>query len=271
MYFHEAFKMKNVLRLINNPLKLHLFYFTLLFSSCQSEQIQWIEGLDYEKKGSKSPTIPSELDRQLAYFNKYPEDTLRNFTLLKKSITTAINDEDEELAFKLMILGLRRYPGIIYENDFFNIIREFYTTILKEEETATWISGIVVNKWDQEKKIAHFMILYHRIKDKMPDSTSYQDSEQLTSMAKTHSLFFPDKAESAFFLWKSYEIMLEMGSKKEALSLLDLIIVRHKKWENIRTVKKERERLILHKKGTKWNDKEKLPLDSSKKNQAPVS
>lgn len=271
MYFHEAFKIKNVLRLITKPFKFHLFYFTILFASCQSEQIQWIEGLDYEKKGSKSPTIPSELDKQLAYLNKYPDDTLRNFTLLKRSIATAVNDEDEELAFKLMVLSLQKYPGIIREIDFFNIIHKFYTTILKEEETATWISGIVLNKWDQEKKIAYFMTLYHRIKVKMPDLTSYQSNEQLTNMAKTHSLFFPDKAESAFFLWKSYEIMLEMGSKKEALSLLDLIIVRHKKWENIRTVKKERQRLILHKNGTKWNDKEKLPSDASKKNQAPVS
>jgi hypothetical protein len=90
-------------------------------------------------------------------------------------------------------------------------------------------------------------------------------------MAKIHSLFFPEKEESALFLWRSYEIMRRMGSNKEALSLLDLIIVRHKKWENINAVKKERAELIKSKKRSKWNDKGKLPFEINKKDQAPVS
>lgn len=271
MYFHEAFKIKNVLRLITKFFKFHLFYFTILFASCQSEQIQWIEGLDYEKKGSKSPTIPSELDRHLAYFNKYPEDTLRNFTLLKKSIKTALNEENEELVFKIIILGIQKYPNIMYEVDFFNIVHDFYTNILKEETTATWISGIVTEKWSKDLKLNHFMTLYHKIKIEIPDLSTYQYSEELVNMAKSHSLFFPDKEESALFLWKSYEIMLQMGSKSEALSLLDLIMVRHKKWENIKLVKKEREKLILHNQLSKRHEKEKPSLDASKRNQAPVS
>jgi hypothetical protein len=90
-------------------------------------------------------------------------------------------------------------------------------------------------------------------------------------MAKIHSLFFPDKEESALFLWRSYEIMRKMGSEKEALGLLDLILLRHKKWENIKGVKKEREELIQRKKRAKWNDKGKLPIDINTKDQTPVS
>ena len=65
--------------------------------------------------------------------------------------------------------------------------------------------------------------------------------------------------------------MRRMGSNKESLSLLDLIIVRHKKWENINAVKKERANLIQFKKRSKWNDKGKLPFEINKKDQAPVS
>ena len=259
------------MRLITNPFKIHILYFILLLSSCQSEQVQWIEGLDNDGKGNNNPGIPSELDKQLAYLNKYPKDTLRNFTLLKESITTAIDDENEELAFKLIILSLQKYPDIIFEAEFFNTINNFYTTILKEEETAKWISGIVIERWNKDKKTAYFMTKYNYIKEENLKLISYQDGEQLVNMAKIHSLFFPEKEESALFLWRSYEIMRRMGSNKEALSLLDLIIVRHKKWENINAVKKERAELIKSKKRSKWNDKGKLPFEINKKDQAPVS
>jgi hypothetical protein len=115
------------------------------------------------------------------------------------------------------------------------------------------------------------MTKYNNINKENLNIISYQQGEQLVNMAKIHSLFFPDKEESALFLWKSYESMRKMGSDKEALGLLDLIIVRHKKWENIKGVKKEREKLIQRKKRTKWNDKENLPFEINKKDQAPVS
>ena len=242
-----------------------------MLSSCQSEQVQWIEGLDNDGKGNNNPGIPSALDKQLAYLNKYPKDTLRNFTLLKKSITTAIDDEKEELAYKLIVLSLQKYPDIVFEAEFFNAINNFYTTILKEEETAKWISGIVIERWNKDKKTAYFMTKYNYIKEENLKLISYQDGEQLVNMAKIHSLFFPKKEESALFLWRSYEIMRRMGSNKEALSLLDLIIVRHKKWENINAVKKEKAELIKSKKRSKWNDKGKLPFEINKKDQAPVS
>lgn len=259
------------MRLITNPFKIHILYFILLLSSCQSEQVQWIEGLDNDKKGSNNPGIPSELDKQLAYINKYPKDTLKNFTILKKSITTAIEDENDELAYKLIVLSLQKYPDIVFESEFFNIINNFYRYILKEEDTAKWISGIVRDKWSKDKKTAYFKTKYNNIKERNPKLISYQHGEQLVNMAKIHSLFFPDKEESALFLWRSYEIMRKMGSDKEALGLLDLILLRHKKWENIKGVKKEREKLIQRKKRTKWNDKGKLPFEISKKDQAPVS
>ena len=242
-----------------------------MLSSCQSEQVQWIEGLDNDGKGNNNPGIPSELDKQLAYLNKYPKDTLRNFTLLKESITTAIDDDNEELAYKLIVLSLQKYPDIVFEAEFFNAINNFYTTIIKEEETAKWISGIVIERWNKDKKTAYFMTKYNYIKEENLKLISYQYGEQLVNMAKIHSLFFPKKEESALFLWKSYEIMRRMGSNKEALSLLDLIIVRHKKWENINAVKKEKAELIKSKKRSKWNDKGKLPFEINKKDQAPVS
>ncbi|MDP4914442.1 MAG: hypothetical protein NWR46_08605, partial [Saprospiraceae bacterium] len=77
--------------------------------------------------------------------------------------------------------------------------------------------------------------------------------------------------ESALFLWRSYEIMRKMGSDKEALILLDLILVRHKKWENINMVKKEKVDIIQSKKRLKWNEKVKIPFEINKKDQAPVS
>ena len=259
------------MQLITNPFKIHILYFILLLSSCQSEQVQWIEGLDNDGKGNDKPGIPSELDKQLAYLNKYPKDTLRNFTLLKESITTAIDDENEELAYKLIILSLQKYPNIIFEAEFFNAINNFYTTLLKEDETAKWISGIVVEKWSKDKKTAYFMTKYNNIKVENQKLIFYQDGEQIVNMAKIHSLFFPDKEESALFLWRSYEIMRKMGSDKEAIILLDLILVRHKKWENINMVKKEKVDIIQSKKRLKWNDKVKIPFEINKKDQAPVS
>ena len=259
------------MRLITNPFKIHILYFIILLSSCQSEQVQWIEGLDNDGKGNNNPGIPSALDKQLAYLNKYPKDTLRNFILLKNLISTAIADKNEELAYKLIVLSLKKYPDIIFEAEFFNAINNFYTTILKEEETAKWISGIVVERWSKDKKTAYFMTKYNFIKEENLKLLSYQEGGQLVNMAKIHSLFFPDKEESALFLWRSYEIMRRMGSDKEALSLLDLIIVRHKKWENLKAVKKERAELIQSKKRSKWNDKVKIPFEINKKDQAPVS
>jgi len=263
--------MNNALRLITNHFKTHILYFSLLFSSCQSEQIQWIEGLDDNRKESNSPALPSELDRKIAYIHKYPKDTLRNFTILKKSIYEAINNENEELTYKLILLGLQKYPTIILEKEFYNAISHFYLYILKEEDTIKWMSGIVLEKWSEDQRTAFFMTLYQNIMEEVNKSKSYKKTEQIVNMAKIHSLVYPDLDQSAYFLWKSYEILRWMDSDLAALNLLDLILVRHKRWEDIKEVKKEKEKLIRSINRLKWIDKKKIELDTFKKYQAPVS
>jgi hypothetical protein len=259
------------LRIITKPFKTHIFYFTLLFSSCQSEQIQWIEGLEHDKKGSNKPVYPAALDKQLAYINKYPKDTLRNITILKKTIKDAVNAEDDELAYKLFLLGLQKYPDIVRDDDFFDFINYFYTGMLKEENTAKWITGIIIDHWNEDQKTAYFSTIYKNIKEEFPKLKSYQQGEQLVNMAKIHSLIIPKGEQSALFLWKSYEIMRWMGSDLEALNLLDLILIRHENWKNIKMVKKERDLLLKNKNRLKWNGKEKINIAPYKKDQTPVS
>jgi hypothetical protein len=259
------------LRIITKPFKTHIFYFTLLFSSCQSEQIQWIEGLEHDKKGSNKPVYPAALDKQLAYINKYPKDTLRNITILKKTIKDAVNAEDDELAYKLFLLGLQKYPDIVRDHDFFDFINYFYTGMLKEENTAKWITGIIIDHWNEDQKTAYFSTIYQNIKEEFPKLKSYQQGEQLVNMAKIHSLIIPKGEQSALFLWKSYEIMRWMGSDLEALNLLDLILIRHENWKNIKMVKKERDLLLKNKNRLKWDGKEKINIAPYKKDQTPVS
>jgi hypothetical protein len=259
------------LRIITKPFKTHIFYFTLLFSSCQSEQIQWIEGLEHDKKGSNKPVYPAALDKQLAYINKYPKDTLRNITILKKTIKDAVNAEDDELAYKLFLLGLQKYPDIVRDDDFFDFINYFYTGMLKEENTAKWITGIIIDHWNEDQKTAYFSTIYQNIKEEFPKLKSYQQGEQLVNMAKIHSLIIPKGEQSALFLWKSYEIMRWMGSDLEALNLLDLILIRHENCKNIKMVKKERDLLLKNKNRLKWDGKEKINIAPYKKDQTPVS
>lgn len=259
------------MRIITKPFKTHIFYFTLLFSSCQSEQIQWIEGLEHDKKGSNKPVYPTTLDKQLAYINKYPKDTLRNITILKKTIKDAVNAEDDELAYKLFLIGLQKYPDIVRDDEFFDFINYFYTGMLKEESTAKWITGIIIDHWNEDQKTAYFSTIYQNIKEEFPKLKSYQQGEQLVNMAKIHSLILPNGEQSALFLWKSYEIMRWMGSDLEALNLLDLILIRHENWKNIKMVKKERELLLKNKNRLKWNGKEKINIAPNKKDQTPVS
>lgn len=259
------------MRLNTKPFKTHIFYFTLLFSSCQSEQIQWFEGLEHDKKGGNKPVDPTALDKQLAYINKYPKDTLRNITILIKTIKDAVNAEDDELAYKLFLLGLQKYPDIIRDDEFFNFINYFYIGMLKEEDTAKWITGIIKDRWNEDQKSAYFSTIYQNIKEEFPKLKSYQHVEQLVNMAKIHSLILPNGEQSGLFLWKSYEIMRWMGSDLAALDLLDLIIIRHKNWKNIRMVKKEKELLLKNKNRLKWNGKEKINISPYKKDQTPVS
>lgn len=259
------------MRIITKPFKTHIFYFTLLFSSCQSEQIQWIEGLEHDKKGSNKPVYPTALDKQLAYINKYPKDTLRNITILKKTIKDAVNAEDDELAYKLFLLGLQKYPDIVRDDDFFDFINYFYTGMFNEENTAKWITGIIIDRWNEDQKTAYFSTIYQNIKEEFPKLKSYQQGEQLVNMSKIHSLIIPKREQSALFLWKSYEIMRWLGSDLEALNLLDLILIRHENWKNIKMVKKERDLLLKNKNRLKWNGKEKINIAPNKKDQTPVS
>lgn len=259
------------MRLITKPFKTHIFYFTLLFSSCQSEQIQWIEGLDRDKIGNSKVVFPTALDRQLAYINKYPKDTLRNINIIKETIKDAVNEADEELAYKLVILGLQKYPNIIVETEFLNLVNYFYKEILKEEYTAKWISGLTVNHWNKNQKLAYFLTLYQNIKEEFPKLKSYNSGEQLVNMAKIHSLIFPNEEQSALFLWKSYEIMRWMESDMEAINLLELIMIRHKNWKSIKMVKKERTQLMKSKNRVNWSGREKNNIAPNKKDQTTVS
>jgi hypothetical protein len=263
--------MNNALRLINNHFKTLILYFSLLFSSCQSEQIQWIEELNDNRKESNHLAYPSELDKRIAYIHKYPKDTLRNFTILKKSIIESINVKNEDLTYKLILLGLQKYPSIILEKEFYDAISDFYLHILREENTIKWMSGIVLEKWNEDQKTAFFMTLFHNIKEEIDKSKSYKKGEEIVNMAKIHSLLFPDLEQSAYFLWKSYEILRWMESDFAAIKILDLILVRHKSWADIKKVKKERGILIRNKNRLIWINKDKINLDTSKKYQAPVS
>ncbi|MFN6020289.1 MAG: hypothetical protein ACK49F_07885, partial [Bacteroidota bacterium] len=140
-----------------------------------------------------------------------------------------------------------------------------------EEDTAKWITGIIKDRWNEDQKSAYFSTIFQNIKEEFPKLKSYQHVEQLVNMAKIHSLILPNGEQSGLFLWKSYEIMRWMGSDLAALDLLDLIIIRHKNWKNIRMVKKEKELLLKNKKRLKWNGKEKINISPYKKDQTPVS
>jgi hypothetical protein len=263
--------MNNALQLINNHFKILILFFSLLYSSCQSEQIQWIEGLDDDRKESNHLVYPSELDKQIAYIYKYPKDTLRNFIILKTAIQEAIDSKKQEITYKIILLGLQKYPNIILEKEFYNALSYFYLYTLKEEDTTKWMSGIVLEKWSEDQKTVFFMTLYHSIKEEINKSKSYKKGEQIVNMAKIHSLVFPDLDQSAYFLWKSYEILRWIDSDHAALNILDLILVRHKRWVDINKVKKEREILIRSKNRLKWIDKKRIDIDTFKKYQAPVS
>jgi hypothetical protein len=89
-------------------------------------------------------------------------------------------------------------------------------------------------------------------------------------MAKIHSLLFPKNEESPEFLWKTHELMLLMGSETEALNLLDLIIIRHKNWRDIKKAKISKEQ-IIKKMNKEWFLKNNSTRDPDKNNQLPVS
>lgn len=263
-------KINKTLRLITNDFITLILFFSLLLPSCQSEQIQWIDGLNNDRKESNKPAYSTDLDKQMAYLHKYPKDTLRNYIILKKSLEEAIQKGNEELTHKIILFGLKKYPKIIVEKEFYNAMYNFYQNILKEE-TTNWMSGIILENWNENQKTVFFMTLYQSVKEEFINSNSFKRGEQIVNMAKIHSLIFPDSDLSALFLWKSYEILRWMDSNTEALNLLDLILVRHKSWVDIKKVVKEREKLIKNKNRLKWISKGKIDLDTFKKYQAPVS
>lgn len=266
-----SIKINKTLRLITNDFITLILIFSLLLSSCQSEQIQWIEGLNNDSIESNKPAHSTDFDKQMAYLHKYPKDTLQNYIILKKSIKEALEKENEDLIYKIILIGLKKYPKLIFEKEFYTATYFFYHYILKEEETTNWLSGIILENWNEDQKTAFFMKLYHSVKEGFINSNSYKGGEQILNMAKIHSLVFPDSDQSALFLWKSYEILHWMDSNIEALNLLDLILVRHKSWVDIKKVKKEREKLIRSKNRLKWMSKDKIYIDTFKKYQAPVS
>lgn len=213
-----------------------------LFSSCRTE--------------NKEVVLPNELDNQLAYIQRFPEDTLKNYEILKKSIITSIELKNEELTYKLILFAIKKYPGIVQDKEVLQLTIYFYGTYLNQEETALWIESITNGTWNESKKIIYFDQYVNKIIKKFPEENTLHSCEQLVNMAKIHSLLLPLNENSPLFLWKSFEIMKRIGSKSEAKNVLDLILIRHKNWHRIKEVKKEREWLILEK---------------NKKNQAPVS
>jgi hypothetical protein len=219
-----------------------IYFLFTLFSSCQTE--------------NKEVVLPDELDNQLAYIQRFPEDTLKNYEILKKSIITSIELKNEDLTYKLILYAIKKYPGIVQDKEVLQLTIYFYGTYLNQEETALWIEGITNGTWNESKKIIYFNQYVDKIIKKFPEENALHFCEQLVNMAKIHSLLFPLNENSPLFLWKSFEIMKWIGSKSEAKNVLDLILIRHKTWHRIKEVKREREWLILEK---------------NKKNQAPVS
>jgi hypothetical protein len=61
-----------------------------------------------------------------------------------------------------------------------------------------------------------------------------------------------------------------MGSETEALNLLDLIIIRHKNWRDIKKAKISKEQ-IIKKMNKEWFLKNNSTRDPDKNNQLPVS
>lgn len=259
------------MKLTNLPVTKIILGFILFFYACQSEQIDWIDELEDKKNKVRRPAISADVDRQLAYIHRFPRDTNRNIDLLKEAILTSVKMGDEELTYKLIMLSLKKYPKIIYEYDMEYITLNFYRSYLKEQETAHWIYGIVREKWNEKEKSSYFALYANQIKKAYPEVKSYHDSEQLVNMAKIHSLLFQDSENSPEYLWQAYEIMLLTGSGKEAINILDLILIRHKTWIHIKEVEREKGKFLKSKGKLKWLKKEKTTLDQPKKDQAPVS
>jgi len=243
----------------------------LFFYACQSEQINWIAELEDKKVKVRRPAISADVDRQLAYIHRFPRDTNRNINLFKEAILTAVKIGDEELTYKLIILSLKKYPKIIYENDMEYLTINFYRTYLKEQETANWIFGIIKEKWNEKEKLAYYSLYANQIKKAYPEIKAYHDSEQIVNMAIIHSLLFQENENSPEFLWQAYQIMLLTSSEKEAINILDLISIRHKSWIHIKKVGREKDKFLKSKRSLKWLKKEKSVLEQPNKDQAPVS
>lgn len=90
-------------------------------------------------------------------------------------------------------------------------------------------------------------------------------------MAKIHSILFPENDNSPEFLWTAYELLYLSGNSNDALNVLDLILIKHKGWINIKDVKREKRKLIKIKTSSKWLQKERMQLEQPRKDQAPVS
>lgn len=243
----------------------------LSLNSCQSEQVHWFEDLEDKKEISSKKEKNAEIDKCLAYINRFPEDSIRNIQILKKTIINSLKSEDEELTYKLILLSLKNYPEIINDKEIEQLTFHFYQSYLKELETTNWIKGIIITKWNEKEKSSYLQFYTNQIKKELPDITAFHKSKQLLSMAKIHSLLFPKSENSPLFLWKSYEIMCLTGNSKEALNILDLILIRHKDWIQIENVKKEKRKIIKLKTKNKNLQYDWLPFEEPDKNHAPVS
>lgn len=245
--------------------------FILSFYACQSEQNNWVEGLEDKKSYINPEESPTDLDRQLAYIHRFPRDTIRNINIVKKSILSTLKNENEELTYKLILWSLNKYPKIIKDKEMEQLTLYFYESYLKEQETIKWISEIIRDKSTESEKVTYFNEFANQIKKDFPGPNAFHDSKQILSMAKIHSILFPENENSPEFLWTAYEIMYLTGSSNDALNVLELILIKHKGWINIKDVKREKRRLIKIKTSSKWLQKEKLQLEQPRKTQAPVS
>ena len=124
----------------------------LSLNSCQSEQVHWFEDLEDKKEISSKKEKNDEIDKCLAYINRFPEDSIRNIQILKKTIINSLKSEDEELTYKLILLSLKNYPEIINDKEIEQLTFHFYQSYLKELETTNWIKGIIITKWNEKEK-----------------------------------------------------------------------------------------------------------------------
>jgi hypothetical protein len=268
--FSSTLKHKQTLKRPNLSVQILIVCSMMFIISCQSEQMSWSDEWKRKELETRNPRISEDLDKKLAYINKFPKDTLYHFDLLKNSIAAAIKSGDEEVTYQLILFSLKKYPKIIQDEEMKAHTLYCYHEILHENETGKWVNALVDGDLDGSEKKNYFFAFAKGIEDTFPKPSSFHEGKQLISMAKIHSLLFPKNEESPEFLWKTHELMLLMGSETEALNLLDLIIIRHKNWRDTKKAKISKEQ-IIKKMNKEWFLKNNSTRDPDKNNQLPVS